>query len=66
MNREVFVYLMIAASSLLMISFIPHMFLTGYVDDDTVFKVQVVITALWAIGLFFLGMDIIKKRKGLK
>jgi hypothetical protein len=66
MNKEVFVYLMIGASSLLMISYLPHMFLTGYVEDSTVSKVQIGITIIWAIGLIFIGMDIVKKRRGLK
>jgi len=66
MNKEVFVYLMIAGSSLLMVSFLPHMFLEGYVEEGIITKLQIGITIIWAIGLFFVGVDIVKKRRGLK
>ena len=64
--RETLIYLMIAVSSLLMISYVPHMFLDGLIDNDLKVKIQIGITIAWAIGLFFLGLDIVKKRKGLK
>ncbi len=64
--KETLVYLLIAVSSLLMISYTPHMFLDGLIEDDLKFKIQVGVTIAWAIGLFFLGLDIVKKRKGLK
>ena len=66
MVRETIIYLFIALSSLLMISYVPHMFLDGLIDDDLKVKIQIGITIVWAIGLFFLGVDIVKKRKGLK
>lgn len=66
MNKEAFVYLMIAASSLLMVSFLPHMFLEGYVEENTITKIQIGVTIVWGVGLFFVGMDIVKKRRGLK
>lgn len=64
--RETLIYLFVALSSLIMISYIPHMFLDGLIEDDLKVKIQVGVTIAWAIGLFFLGVDIVKKRKGLK
>lgn len=66
MIRETLIYLFIAASSLVMISYVPHMFLGGLIEEDLKIKIQIGITIAWAIGLFFLGLDIVKKRKGLK
>jgi len=66
MKREIFIYLLIAVSSLLMISYLPHMFLDGLVSNDTKFNIQVGVTIFWACGLTMLGVDIVKKRKGLK
>jgi len=66
MKREVFIYLLIATSSLLMISYLPHMFLDGLVSDELKFNITVGITICWAIGLIALGVDIVKKRTGLK
>jgi len=42
------------------------MFLDGLIEDDLKVNIQIGITIAWAIGLFFLGVDIVKKRKGLK
>lgn len=66
MVRETIIYLFIALSSLIMISYVPHMFLDGLVEEDLKVNIQIGITIAWAIGLFFLGLDIVKKRKGLK
>ena len=66
MKREIFIYLLIATSSLLMISYLPHMFLDGLVSNETKFNITVGVTIFWALGLTALGVDIVKKRKGLK
>ncbi len=66
MIRETLIYLFVGISSLVMISYLPHMFLDGLVEDELKVKIQIGVTIAWAIGLFFLGMDIVKKRKGLK
>ena len=66
MKLEIFIYLLIATSSLLMISYLPHMFLDGLVSNETKFNITVGVTIFWALGLTALGVDIVKKRKGLK
>jgi len=66
MKVEIAIYLMIAITSLLMISYMPHMFLNGYVSQETEDNVQIIVTIGWAIGLCALGVDIVRKRKGLK
>ena len=64
MKREIAVYLLIATSSLLMISFMPHMFLEGMVSQETEDQVQIIVTIVWGIGLCALGVDIVRKRTG--
>ncbi|MDH3325234.1 MAG: hypothetical protein OEM38_00790 [Gammaproteobacteria bacterium] len=66
MKAEIAIYLLIAMGSLLMISFIPHMLLDGLVSNDLKENITVGVTIFWAIGLAALGLDIVKKRKGLK
>jgi len=66
MKAEIAIYLLIAMGSLLMISFIPHMLLDGLVSNELKENITVGVTIFWAIGLAALGMDIVKKRKGLK
>jgi len=65
MKREIAIYLLIATSSLLMISFMPHMFLDGLVSQETEDKVQIIITIVWFLGLCGLGVDIVRKRRGM-
>jgi len=66
MKAEVAIYLLIAAGSLLMISYLPHMLLDGLVEDELKENITIWLTAFWAVGLAALGVDIVKKRKGLK
>jgi len=66
MKAEVAIYLLIAAGSLLMISYVPHMLLDGLISDELKSNITVGVTIVWAIGLTALGVDIVKKRKGLK
>jgi len=66
MKREIAIYILIACSSLLMISFMPHMFLDGLVTQETKDTVQIIVTIAWALGLCALGVDIVRKRRGLK
>jgi len=65
MKREIAIYLLIATSSLLMISFMPHMFLDGLVSQETEDTVQIIVTIVWALGLCGLGVDIVRKRRGM-
>ncbi|MDH5256928.1 MAG: hypothetical protein OEX07_02940 [Gammaproteobacteria bacterium] len=66
MKGEIAIYLLIAAGSLLMISYVPHMLLDGLIDEDLKETITVGVTIFWAAGLTALGVDIVKKRKGLK
>jgi len=66
MKAEVAIYLLIAAGSLLMISYVPHMLLDGLVSNELKENITVGITIFWAFGLAALGFDIVQKRKGLK
>ena len=62
--RETIIYIFIGLSSLLVISYVPYMFLDGILDAELVTKIQVIVTCVWAIGLGFLGWDIVRKRRG--
>ena len=66
MKGEIAIYLLIATGSLLMISYVPHMFLDGLVSEELKQNITVGLTIFWALGLTALGVDIVKKRKGLK
>ena len=66
MKAEIAIYLLIATGSLLMISYVPHMFLDGLVSEDLKQNITIGLTIFWALGLTALGVDIVKKRKGLK
>ncbi|MDH5230434.1 MAG: hypothetical protein OEY38_10260 [Gammaproteobacteria bacterium] len=65
-KREAAVYLLIAFGSLLMISYVPHMFLDGLIEDSLKKKITIFLTISWAIGLTILGWDIVRKRSGKK
>ncbi len=62
--RETVIYIFIGLSSLLVISYVPYMLLTGVVDAALVTKIQIIVTCVWAIGLGFLGWDIVRQRRG--
>jgi len=66
MKAEIAIYLLIAAGSMLMITFIPHMLLDGLVSNELKESITWGVSILWAIGLIALGVDIVKKRTGLK
>ncbi|MDH5300298.1 MAG: hypothetical protein OEW58_02920 [Gammaproteobacteria bacterium] len=60
--REGAVYILIGIGSLLMISYLPHMFLDGLIEDETKVQIQIGVTLVWALILGALGWDIIKRR----
>lgn len=62
-KKEIAVYILIACGSLLMISYLPHMFLDGIVSEETKSNITIGVTIAWAAGLGVLGYDIAKKRR---
>lgn len=62
-KREIAVYLIIAAGSLLLISYIPHMFVGGLVSEETERNITIGAVIVWTIGLTALGIDIARKRR---
>lgn len=62
-KREIAVYLLVAASSVLLISFVVHMFIGGVVDEQTETDITLAVMAVWTLGLVGLGFDIRRKRR---
>ncbi len=61
--RETIIYIIIGLSSLFVISYVPYMLLHGVVNAELVTKIQIIVTCVWAIGLGFLGWDIVRSRR---
>lgn len=62
-KSEIAIYLFVALSSLLMISYTVRMFAEGILEEERIVQIQIVVTIVWAIGLAGLGWDIAKKRR---
>lgn len=62
-KREMLVYLLVAGSSVLLISFVVHMFIGGMVDEQTETDITLGVMGLWTLGLIGLGYDIRRKRR---
>jgi hypothetical protein len=60
---EIIVYIIIGIGSLMIVSYLPHMFLDGLIEDDTKFNIQVGVTVVWFFVLAALGWDIGKARR---
>ena len=61
--REVFIYVLVAISSLLMISYVVHMFVGGLVSDSSEHTIMAVAVGLWACVIGFLAWDVIRRRR---
>ncbi len=62
-KREMMIYLLVAGSSILLISFVVHMFIGGIVDEQTETDITLGVMGLWTLGLIGLGYDIRRKRR---
>ena len=62
-KSEIAIYLFVALSSLLMISYTVRMFAEGILEEERIIQIQIVVTIVWALGLAGLGWDIAKKRR---
>ena len=62
-KSEIAIYLFVGMSSLLMISYTVRMFADGYISEEKIVNIQIVVTIIWGIGLAALGWDIAKKRR---
>ncbi len=61
--RETLIYLLIGCSSLLIVSFVPHMLLEGIVSVEMEHKITIGVTIFWFFVLSGLGWDIVRKRR---
>lgn len=62
-KREIFIYLLVACSSLFIISYVVHMFVGGLVSEETENQITIGVLIGWALMLTLLGLDIARKRR---
>lgn len=63
-KREIAIYLLVAASSLFLMSYVVHMMIGGLVTEETQINITIGVLVFWTLGLTALGWDIAKKRRG--
>lgn len=61
--REALIYILVAISSLLMISYTVHMFVGGLVSDRSEHTIMAVAAGLWACVIGALAWDVIRRRR---
>ncbi len=62
--KEVIIYLIVAVSSLLLMAYTVHMFVGGLVEEETEHTIMIVVLAISATVMAFLGWDIVRRRTG--
>ena len=62
-KREIAIYLLVAASSLFLTSYVVHMLIGGLVSAEMQTNITIGVLIFWTIGLTALGWDIAKKRR---
>lgn len=60
---EALIYIVVAISSLVMISYVVHMFIGGLVSSGTEHSVMALVVIVWASVIGFMAWDIIKRRR---
>lgn len=61
--KEALIYIGVSISSLIMISYVVHMFIGGIVSPHTEHSIQAAVAALWAVGLGVMAWDIVRRRR---
>ncbi len=62
--KEAIIYLIVAISSLLLMAYTVHMFVGGLVEEETENTIMIIVLAISATVMAFLGWDIVKRRTG--
>ena len=61
--REAVIYILVAISSMLMISYTVHMFVGGLVSDRSEHAIMAVAVGLWACVIAALAWDVVRRRR---
>ena len=61
--KEVFIYSIVAASSLVLTAYVVHMFVDGLVEDETKHTIMIGAVSLVATAIAFMAWDVIKRRR---
>lgn len=60
---EAVIYIIVAISSLIMVSYVVHMFIGGLVSPGTEHSVMAVVVLVWASVIGAMAWDIIRRRR---
>ena len=61
--KEALIYIMVAISSLFMITYVVHMFIGGLVSEGTEHSVMAVAFAVWACVIGAMAWDVVRRRR---
>lgn len=61
--KEIAIYSLVAASSLVLTAYVVHMFVDGLVEDETKFLITVGAVCLVATAIGFMVWDVVKRRR---
>lgn len=62
--RELFVYVVVAASSLFLSAFVVHMMVGGMVSESTEYSLMALVDSVVALVLGYMVLDVIRRRRG--
>lgn len=62
--RELFVYVVVAASSLFLSAFVVHMMVGGMVSESTEYSLMALVDSVVALALGYMVLDVIRRRRG--
>lgn len=61
--KEIIIYSIVAASSLVLTAYVVHMFVDGLVEDETKHTIMIGAVCLVATAIAFMVWDVIKRRR---
>lgn len=62
-KREIAIYVLVGISSILMVSYVVHMFIGGLVSEETETNVTLVVMGIWTALIVWMGWDIARRRR---
>ncbi|BBJ23994.1 hypothetical protein W01_19210 [Candidatus Nitrotoga sp. AM1P] len=64
--QEIIIYLIVALSSLFIMSYAVHMLVGGLVSKKTEYLLIIITCIIGVVAIGFMAWDVAKRRKGLK
>lgn len=61
--KEALLYLFVGLSSILLVSYLPHMFVGGVVSAELEMQLTIGVAILWTLVIAALGWDIVRRRR---